>query len=106
MGITVIAGVRMVMVESMGGKVGIAPQDDRSTVKNPRTRSVDIDFISLSLYKNIQYPDPKSDPVYCAHSYYCASSLPNQNPIIPTPMQLGLTSFPLQCYNPFDHPSP
>ena len=50
-GITVIGGVRMVMVESMGGKVGIAPQDDSTTVKNTRIRSFVIDFISFSLYK-------------------------------------------------------
>jgi len=53
-GIIVIAGVRIVMVESMGGKVGIAPQDDSTTVKNTRIISFGIDFISYSLYKNIQ----------------------------------------------------
>ena len=53
-GITVIAGVRMVMVESMGGKVGIAPQDDSIKVKNTRIISFGIDFISFSLYKNKQ----------------------------------------------------
>lgn len=48
-GITVNAGVRMVMVESMGGKVGIAPQDDSTKVKNTRIRNFGIDFISFSL---------------------------------------------------------
>ena len=48
-GITVNAGVRMVMVESIGGKVGIAPQDDSTKEKNTRIISIGIDFISFSL---------------------------------------------------------
>jgi len=38
-----------VMVESMGGRVGIAPQEESSTVMNSSTRSFRIDFIIVSL---------------------------------------------------------
>ena len=41
----------MVMVESMGGSVGMAPQDDSAAVKITRIRSFGNDFISFSLYK-------------------------------------------------------
>jgi hypothetical protein len=48
-GISVIMGVPIVMVESMGGKVGIAPHEDSSTVMNRSIRSFRIDFIIFSL---------------------------------------------------------
>jgi len=47
-GTSVKIGVRIVMVESMGGKVGIAPQEDSSTVMNRSIRSFRIDFIIIS----------------------------------------------------------
>lgn len=48
-GKSVKRGVRIVMVESMGGRVGIAPQEESSTVMNSSTRSFRIDFIIVSL---------------------------------------------------------
>jgi hypothetical protein len=48
-GMSVKRGVRIVMVESMGGRVGIAPQEDSSTVVNRSISNFRIDFIIVSL---------------------------------------------------------
>jgi hypothetical protein len=48
-GIVVNCGVRIVTVESKGGKVGIAPQDEKSKAVMRSKRSFGIDFIIYSL---------------------------------------------------------
>ncbi len=59
-GTGVTRGVRIVTVESKGGKVGIAPQDENSKAIMRTKRSFGIDFIIYSL----SLPNQPADPMF------------------------------------------